>query len=76
MWTDFGPGYQKSSLWVVITDVKHYRPQVGVFWEYLLSQNGFICSNNVVLGDPRRAPKPKIKMDSSTLRKLAIWTIT
>ena len=57
MWTNFGPGYQKSSLWVVITDIRHYSSKVGVFWEYLLSQNGFICSNNVVLGDPRRAQK-------------------
>ena len=57
MWTNFGPEYQKSSLWVVITDIRHDRPQVGVFWEYLLSQTGFICSNHVILGDPRRAPK-------------------
>ena len=57
MWTNFGPGYQKSSLWVVITDIRHYSSKVGVFWEYLLSQNGFFLLQQCRFGGPKEGPK-------------------
>ena len=46
----FGPKYQKSAIWVVTTNIRHYRPYILVFPELLLSQNGFICSTNAILG--------------------------
>ena len=58
MWTNFGPGYQKSSLWVVITDIRHYRPALsrgflGIYavpkWLYLLQPCHF--------GGPKEGPK-------------------
>ena len=65
MWTNFGPGYQKSSLWVVITDIRHYSSKVGVFWEYLLSQNGFFAPTMSFWGTQGGPKRPKIKMARS-----------
>ena len=41
---------RKSAIWVVTTNIRHYRPYILVFPELLLSQNGFICSTNAILG--------------------------
>ena len=45
----FGPKYQeKRHLGGYY--IRHYRPYILVFPELLLSQNGFICSTNAILG--------------------------
>ena len=49
----FGPKYQKKCHLggvCVNMNIRHYRPYILVFPELLLSQNGFICSTNAILG--------------------------
>ena len=44
------PNIRKSTMGGYHLYLRHYRPHILVFPELLLSQNGFICSTNVIFG--------------------------
>ena len=66
---------RQSPTSVVTTDIRHYRPQIRIFWEFLLSQMAWFAPTKSFGGTLRGSQRGEIKLITSTLRILAIWTI-
>ena len=66
---------RQSHISVVTADIRHFRPQIRVFWEFLLSHMAWFAPTMSFWGTLRGSQGPEIKLVTSILRKLTIWII-
>ena len=66
---------RQSPISVVTTDTRHYRLKMWIFLEFLLSQMAWFAPTMSFWGTLIGSQRPEIKLVTSTLHELAIWTI-